>query len=393
LPPSPDTDQPTSPPDHTTSGLEDRSHSVLRRIGHLLALSIDPRKIVLAAAGILMLAAGDWVIHKLPFATPQSEANLRHTFHFVESEKYPAQPWRWIASYRAPLQSDLTSWTRALGPLDPLIQPIQIMFHPRADWTTLGLAWTRFLWALAVWSFFGGAITRIAAVQLASGRNISLKQAVSFARARFLSNFTAPLIPLAGIGLCWGLCRLLGLTALIPTAGPWIVGLLWGVMLILGILITVQIVGLAIGWPLIIATVSYEGSDFSDGLTRSYAYSLGQPHVYSLMTGVVIVIGAILIFLAARFSELALLMAGEAVGGSDSSALLQNPLTLFWTILWADLVAGFAHSYFWSGATVLYALLRREADGIQLNEVYLKPDDLSDVELWGEVEEAPDYSE
>src|SRR5882672_7584477 len=58
---------------------------------------------------------------------------------------------------------------------------------------------------LVVWSLFGGAIARIAAVHVADeGRKLSVRQGLSFAVSKFLSFISAPMIPLIiviGIGL------------------------------------------------------------------------------------------------------------------------------------------------------------------------------------------------
>ena len=53
------------------------------------------------------------------------------------------------------------------------------------------------LGALVIWSLLGGAICRVAAVQFARDEKIGWREALSFARQRFLSGFfLAPLLPL-----------------------------------------------------------------------------------------------------------------------------------------------------------------------------------------------------
>src|SRR5439155_1820624 len=50
---------------------------------------------------------------------------------------------------------------------------------------------------LIIWSLFGGAIARIAAVHVADeGRKLSVRQGLSFAISKFLSFLSAPMIPL-----------------------------------------------------------------------------------------------------------------------------------------------------------------------------------------------------
>ena len=53
-----------------------------------------------------------------------------------------------------------------------------------------------FLYFLCVWSIFGGAIARIAAVHVARDEKISIRQALRFSTNKFLSFLSAPIIPL-----------------------------------------------------------------------------------------------------------------------------------------------------------------------------------------------------
>ena len=52
------------------------------------------------------------------------------------------------------------------------------------------------LWSLAIWAFFGAAITRIAAVQLAANERITWGAALRYACSKFFAYFFAPLFPL-----------------------------------------------------------------------------------------------------------------------------------------------------------------------------------------------------
>src|SRR5262249_34484859 len=54
-------------------------------------------------------------------------------------------------------------------------------------------------------------------------------------------------------------------------------GLLWWVMLIIGLLMAVALVGLALGWPLMAPTVSAEGTDRWEAVSRSYSYPIPPP--------------------------------------------------------------------------------------------------------------------
>src|SRR5207302_10494442 len=51
-------------------------------------------------------------------------------------------------------------------------------------------------WFLVIWSVFGGAIARIAAVHVARDEKMSVRQALRFSTSKLLSFLFAPLIPL-----------------------------------------------------------------------------------------------------------------------------------------------------------------------------------------------------
>ena len=65
------------------------------------------------------------------------------------------------------------------------------------------------VFCLVVWSIFGGAISRIAALHVARGEKISLKEALKFGVKKFPSFLFAPLIPIAIVAFL-GLLVLLG---------------------------------------------------------------------------------------------------------------------------------------------------------------------------------------
>src|SRR5262249_25581613 len=84
-----------------------------------------------------------------------------------------------------------------IEPLVKFLRPIVYLFDPGSG------AWNRIylllviLWTLATWALFGGAITRMAAVQVARpNEKVGMTEAVRFAWSRYKSFFSAPLFPL-----------------------------------------------------------------------------------------------------------------------------------------------------------------------------------------------------
>ena len=92
------------------------------------------------------------------------------------------------------------------------------------------------LWTLATWAVFGGAITRIAAVQVTRGEKIGLREALRFTVKRILSYLMAPLFPLAFVFVSLIFMVMFGVIHMIPIFGDIVVdGLLWWLMLICGL--------------------------------------------------------------------------------------------------------------------------------------------------------------
>ena len=74
-----------------------------------------------------------------------------------------------------------------LEPLFKFLMPVVYLFDSRAGaWERLYLI-LAMLWTLVIWGFFGAAICRIAAVQVARNERITLRDAVQFARERCVS--------------------------------------------------------------------------------------------------------------------------------------------------------------------------------------------------------------
>ncbi len=364
------------------------------RMFDLFWIAVDLQKLITAAVAVVLLWGGNWCIRQLPFATEEAISPQPAPFTFAASRESTAGPWTQADDFRAPLNDrDWRSWSRVFTPLDAVVLPAQMLFRHGTTWPQLAMAWSYLLWALIVWSIFGGAITRIAAVQIGSDHKTTVWEALRFSGTRFLSYFSAPLIPLAGIGLLWGVYLLGGLVGRIPHAGSWIVGAFWIVALLFGFLMGLLLVGLAAGWPLMLATISVEGSDAADGLTRSYGYVFNRPIYFTALVLFTAISGAVATFFVARLADFAGYLALLGVTSSmGSNAIAENPFTLFWMGMWATIVVAFAQSFFWSAATMIYYLLRRSIDANPFSEVYLEEDRRDDLLPWIAEDESADES-
>jgi hypothetical protein len=245
------------------------------------------------------------------------------------------------------------------------------------------------LWTLAVWAFFGGVITRVAAVELGREERLSLKEAVVFTARKYLSYLLAPLSPLGVVLVILLLSIPVGWMMRADVLAP-LVGLLWIFVLLGGFVSAVVLLGLLFGWPLMWTTVSAEGTDAFDALSRGYAYTFQQPLRYLFYVAVAVLFGGLCWLLVSLFAdaviELAYWAASWGAGtssvarikGAVAGALQTSGLLWFGAALIAlgnglvrSVAVGFAFSFFWCAATAVYLLLRYDVDQTEFDEVHM----------------------
>jgi hypothetical protein len=269
-----------------------------------------------------------------------------------------------------------------------------------------------FAWFLLVWSLFGGAIARIAAVHVARDEKISVRQALRFSISKVLSFLFAPLIPLLIILVIGAVVAATGWILLhIPVVGPVLVGLLFFLALLAGFIMTLVALGTVGGFNLMFPTVAVEGSDSFDAISRSFSYVFARPWRMLFYTVVAIAYGS-LTYLFVRLFILVMLLtthffvgwwlpnSGEAAkywkGTGDSNAVIWprptwDNLTYdvnyaglktsediasaeisFWVYLTIGLLGAYAISFYFSANTIIYYLMRREVDATELDDVYVE---------------------
>lgn len=376
-------------------------------------IAVDPRKLLLSAAGLLLIVGGARVCESLPFAQ-RSDAG--------DAVSPVVQPWPWQESLEydlwhgtdalAELQAGLRdpwntlrriggNWQIVLRPVVPFVAAAVVVFRPDATLPELADALLKLTWAIFVWAIFGGAIARIAAIQFARDENIGLRKALKFSISRFFGYITAPFLSMVGIGILWLLCVIGGGIGRIPVAGPLVIGILWGMQLLIGFLMAVVLVGLAAGWPLMFATIAVEGSDGFDGLSRAYNYVFERPLYYLWQLVIAMLYGSLAVFVVWMMAQLSVHLASWGVAwgmGAEQVAALTSEvppivsrgmavasgqpsetnagtaLVAWWTNGWAVVLHGFVHSFFWTTATIMYFLLRRSVDANDFDEVFVEGD-------------------
>src|SRR5689334_10977948 len=102
---------------------------------------------------------------------------------------------------------------------------------------------------------------------------------------------------------------LFGYLHMIPLFGDIVIdGLLWGLMILIGLAMAVVLVGL-VGWPLMAATISAEGTDAWEAVSRSYSYVYQAPWHYIFYSIVAMLYGAVVVFFVVLMASLTVYLA------------------------------------------------------------------------------------
>jgi len=263
-----------------------------------------------------------------------------------------------------------------------------------------------FLIKLAVLSVAAGAICRIAALQFARDEKPGLREALRYGCRKFLSFFTAPLLPLAMIVFIGIFVFLLGLIANIPRAGELIMMIFLPLALLAGVLVAIVLIGTIAGFNLMFPAVAYDGSDCFDTLSRAFSYVYSRPWRMAFYSGLTAAYGAVCYVFVRFFAFLGLLAAyvlldlgvfANGDGGSKLARIWQKPTfvrlipphletTANWSegfsavliylmlLIVVGLLVSFLISFYFSANTIIYALMRNRVDNTSLEEVYTQPD-------------------
>ena len=264
-------------------------------------------------------------------------------------------------------------------------------------------------WFLLIWSVFGGAISRIAAVHVGRDEKTSVRSALSFSVSKVLSFIFAPVIPVLivlGIGVVIAVAATILLH--IPYVGPILAGLFFCFALLGGFVVTLVILGTIGGFNLMYPTVAVEGSDSFDAISRSFSYVFARPWRMLWYTGVAIVYGAICYLFVRFFVWLMLAVTwffmswflgrhgvnqpaavfpvmwppptdplGSLPYSPDYEHLKSTEaaaagLIVWWNYIVIGLIGAFAISFYFSANTIIYYLMRREVDATEMDDVYVE---------------------
>ncbi|MBI5725318.1 MAG: hypothetical protein HZA50_15275 [Planctomycetes bacterium] len=261
---------------------------------------------------------------------------------------------------------------------------------------------------LGIVAVFGGAVHRIAALHFARDEKISVGQALKFSLGKFLSFYSAPLIPIAIILLLGGLTVAGALLTNIPWVGEILVGVLFFLALLLGLVAAFLFIGLVTGFGLMYPTIAVEGSDSFDAISRSFSYVFAQPWRAGFYAVVSLVYGTITYLFVRAFAFIALASThafakwgvwtgGQTLAEGADKIDVMWAAPSFWSLMpaptWeamtfcqkigafciqvyvfviAGLVLAYLLSFAASSTTSIYCLLRKQVDATDLDDVYVE---------------------
>jgi hypothetical protein len=283
-------------------------------------------------------------------------------------------------------------------------------------------AYTLIFGLLATWifAFFGGAISRSAAMENARGQSPPLRDALAFAWTNKAGLLLPPLILLGVIAAFSVVMIIGGLVGAIPWFGEIVTGLLFFLALFGGGLIAFLLLAWLICGHLFVPAVAVEGAGAMDAVTRSGSYIGSAPWRFSVFALLLLGYGALafsmlrlLALLTLKvthalvdagmsafgsigrrgagdltkldamwhmpgWGELSLLPGISAVpfyGTFGNAALNWSETVSMWLIaLWVFIVVGVVAaalvSFYFVGCTRLLQMLRRDVDGEPIEQIY-----------------------
>jgi hypothetical protein len=348
----------------------------------------------------------DWLWNKTP------EFSIATSVHGADE--------LFAAAVRGLVEAPVTLWLYMARPFIDLF---------RSDLTAIGFLCLLLcgIWELLVWGLIGGAITRIAALKFTRDEAPDVLSALAHAASKISSYSLAPLLALGGAAVFGLQLMVLGWLMRFSFFAM-LAGFVWPFVLMLGLMMAILLLGALAGWPLMWATVSVEGTDAFDALSRSYAYTFQRPLRLLWYVVFATILAAVSMFVVKLFaasaislgswsirwgideptyhsiisppnavaeqatpSGIPLLSFPPSVSGeptftasapsqskptpaAESSGMrgIAGKAIEFWKSLLGALAAGYQAGFLWVAAVGVYLLLRKDIDGAEMDEVYVE---------------------
>jgi len=274
-----------------------------------------------------------------------------------------------------------------------VIRLVAVPFRPSATLAQMTGALVRIGWFVLVWSIFGTAITRHVALKLVGEDAPGLFGAIWYGTRKWLSSFNAVAFVLLGMVSLSVPGALLGLL-MRSDWGLAVAGAVWPLVLLGAVVLAILAIGLAAGWPLMVAAVGVERGDSFQAISTSFSYLYQRPLHYAFYGLIALLVALPALAAAGVFADATgtlamwatsfgmghdrtatVMMAMEginAAGPSAQAAPWGAQAIAFWMRGLQWLLSSFGWGYFWAIATAGYLLLRHDVDGTEFDEVVLE---------------------
>ena len=245
----------------------------------------------------------------------------------------------------------------------------------------------RCIWFLLVWSIFATAIARYVALRLVDEEQPSFRDTLRFGTQKWPATFNSAAFVFFGIVALAIPGALLGLVMRFDW-GLAVVGVLWPLILLGAVVLAILGIGLAAGWPLMVAAVGVERGDSFQAISTAFSYLYQRPihfAFYGFISCVLAVLGFFAAGLFADTTVLFALWAGSFGMGHERTADVIGAMAKrgadprwgiqalqFWTNSLRVLLGSFGWGFFWSIAPAIYLLLRQSVDATELDEIVLE---------------------
>jgi hypothetical protein len=354
--------------------------------------AFSPTVILLAALGAAAVWAGWSAADSLGLVVPSSEQVAAAAAVRSGGLALPSPAGGLAAA--DPLAPSLTTlpWLERLGPWlpRPLVEAARLValpFRPTTSAAHAAAAAARIGWFVLVWAIFGTAISRCVALKLAGEEPLGPLGGLAYGSRKWPPAFNSVLFVLVGIAALSVPGAILGL--LMRSAwGLTVAGVVWPLVLLGAVVLAILAVGVAAGWPLMVASVGVERGDSFQAISTAFSYLYQRPLHYAFCLLVGLGVAVPTIAAAGLFADatgtLAAWAASFGMGPERAASVLEGlsakgPLADTWGIealrFWsrglATLLASFGWGYFWAIATAAYLVLRQDVDGTPLDEVVL----------------------
>ena len=271
-------------------------------------------------------------------------------------------------------------------PVRDLLLLLSTPWNPLATSLQFAGSLFRCIWFLLVWSIFATAIARYVALRLIDEEQPSFRDTLRFGTQKWPATFNSAAFVFFGIVALAIPGALLGLVMRFDW-GLAVVGVLWPLILLGAVVLAILGIGLAAGWPLMVAAVGVERGDSFQAISTAFSYLYQRPihfAFYGFISCVLAVLGFFAAGLFADTTVLFALWAGSFGMGHERTADVIGAMAKrgadprwgiqalqFWTNSLRVLLGSFGWGFFWSIAPAIYLLLRQSVDATELDEIVL----------------------